>query len=103
MCQKCVATRSSNCQIENCCADAYILTLANEIIEFSSYLRQSCERLGMPYYDVSVNFEAAFGQALESLTGKPVSEGAPKTIDGDGVRPVEYKGMLFCHKGTMKT
>ena len=49
--------------------DLYILDLAEEMIEFSRYVRDECNRYGLPYFDVSDNFASIVERAYLMLCG----------------------------------
>ena len=47
--------------------DERMLPMVSEMIEFSKYLEQECDRLGIKYFDVSEDFEGARAKAFEYL------------------------------------
>ena len=49
--------------------DQYILDLAEEMIEFSRYVRDECNRYGLPHFDVSDNIASIVERAYLMLCG----------------------------------
>jgi hypothetical protein len=47
--------------------DDYILALAQEMIEFSAFLKEECPALGLPYFDVSEHFLETVETAYQAL------------------------------------
>lgn len=48
-------------------ADAYILALVQEMVEFSRFVRDECRSLGIPYFDVSDDFPGVLEQVFRML------------------------------------
>jgi hypothetical protein len=48
--------------------DEYILALCSEMIEFSRFVQAECQSLGLPYFDVSDDFQQGLDKAYASLT-----------------------------------
>jgi putative acetyltransferase len=48
--------------------DDYILALCSEMIEFSRFVQRECASSGLPYFDVSEEFQKELAQAYASLT-----------------------------------
>lgn len=48
-------------------SDEYVLSLINEMIEFSKYLRQECKQSNIPYFDVSYNFSNTIDSVVSYL------------------------------------
>jgi hypothetical protein len=48
--------------------DEYILALCSEMIEFSRFVQRESASLGLPYFDVSEEFQQGLAQAYASLT-----------------------------------
>jgi hypothetical protein len=49
--------------------DQYILDLAEEMIGFSRYVRDECNRYSIPYFDVSNDFDSIVEKAYRRLCG----------------------------------
>lgn len=58
-------------------SDSYVLALAREMIDFSEYIRRECATFGIPYFDVSDDFEGALRRAYSAIAGPPVPPPAP--------------------------
>jgi hypothetical protein len=48
-------------------SDTEMLPMVDEMIEFSKYLEQECDRLGIKYFDVSQDFEGVRDEVFEYL------------------------------------
>lgn len=51
-------------------SDEEMLPMIDEMIEFSKYLKQECEKYGIKYFDVSHDFEGVRNEAFEYLFRK---------------------------------
>lgn len=50
-------------------SDEEMLPLIEEMIEFSKYLKQECEKCGIKYFDISHDFDGVRDEAFEYLFG----------------------------------